>query len=475
MASMRKRGQGARATFAPINGEHMKKKFKSWTFALPLKAVLALSISLLSILYLFKNGTSPIVLDVDTPNPSIVMQKTPPRKFTKVPKEHEKTFYWDGKVVTRPMVRSLRARGWRRVNDKEHAHFIYQYATDYELSKKLKPWQRFCHIPGIRHWNTKDLIVDGFKAYQEKTGRDLFFLPDTYRLNVPEDVTAFEHRLFREQGINIPWVLKEPTVNQGRGVTIMAPNSKKLRNVPTDLAGERYIIQKYICNELTWNKRKFDVRMFWFVSSIDPLIVFYHDGYARVGNSEYNEADFSNTVSHLTTHTGLGEEGKGTFDELRQRIMDHYESSPEVLLGHIRDPIQHVRNQFKHTLSELIEAFKQLSFSPGPDELSSENGLGFYGADFAIDNDLDVWLIEPQKGCGLDEDYHFRVEMHDQLFSGMVDIMQEIWQKQEAGEPVLPFENPGKWEVIYADGWQYTFEGYKRSKNKKQCGAASSS
>jgi hypothetical protein len=210
--------------------------------------------------------------------------------------------------------------------------------------------------------------------------------------------------------------------------------------------------------------------MFWYVASLDPLIVMYHDGYVRVGNSDYHEDDFSNTVSHLTTHTGLGEEGKGTFEELRQHIKDHHKASPD--LGHIRDPVEHVRNQFKHSLSELVAAFKELSFSPGPGEMTSENGLGFYGADFALDKDLDVWLIEPQKGCGLDEDYHFRVQMHDQLFSGMVDMIEDVWQKQEAGEPVLPFTNSGKWELIYADEWRYMYKGYERSKNKKQCRTA---
>ena len=324
----------------------------------------------------------------------MIVIHSPPRKVTKVLNGHEKTFYWDGKQVTRPPVRSLRARGWRRVNNKEDAQFILEYDADKELYTKLKPWQRYSHIPGYKQWNNKDTIVDGFKAYQDKTGSDLFFLPDTYRLNVPEDVKMFEHRLTKEGGINYPWVLKKATINQGRGITMMAPNSKDLLHVAADRAGERDIIQKYICNELTWNKRKFDVRMFWYVASLDPLIVMYHDGYVRVGNSEYNEADFSNTVSHLTTHTGLGEEGKGTFDELRQHIVEHHKASPE--LGHIRDPVEHVRNQFKHALSELIAAFKELSFSPG-DALSAENGLGFYGADFALDKDLDIWLIETPK------------------------------------------------------------------------------
>jgi hypothetical protein len=110
-----------------------------------------------------------------------------------------------------------------------------------------------------------------------------------------------------------------------------------------------------------------------------------------------------------------------------------------------------------------------LSFSPTKEELTAENGFGFYGADFILDNDLDVWLIEPQKGCGMDEDYDFRIEMHDRLFRGMVDTLEEVWQKQESGKPILPLTNTGKWEVIYANGWKYTYKGYKRSKNKRTC------
>jgi hypothetical protein len=399
----------------------------------------------------------------------MVVIKSPPRKVTKIPKRNAKTFYWDASTTVRPIVRSLRASGWQRVNDREDAHFVLEYSNHEDYWTKLKPWQRISHIPGYKEWNRKDSMVDGFKTYQDKTGNDLFFLPDTYRLSVPEDAKAFERRLTEEGGMDYPWVLKKPRVNQGKGITFMPPNSIELKAVTADQAGEGNIIQQYICNEMTWNKRKFDVRMFWYVASLDPLIVMYHDGYARVGNAEYNEADFSNTKSHLTTHTGLGEEGKGTFGELRQRIEDHHKTSSELV--HIRDPIQHVKNQFKHSLSELVAAFKDLSFSPG-DALSAENGLAFYGADFAVDKDLDVWLIEPQKGCGLDEDYHFRVEMHDQLFSGMVGMMEDVWKKQETGEPLLPFKNSGQWEIIYADGWQYMYEGYERSKNKKQCSSA---
>jgi len=194
--------------------------------------------------------------------------------------------------------------------------------------------------------------------------------------------------------MKLPWVLKKPRINQGKGIEMIPPNSprileladtEKVKEVePEDV----YIIQRHLCNELTWNQRKFDVRMFWFVASLDPVVVLYLDGYVRIGNSEYNEDNFDKTVSHLTTHTGLGKEDKATYDEFCEHISKHHKASP----------VQHVKNQFKDALAEFVGAFSKRSFShPGEEQLAPENGFGFYGADFILDSDLDVWFIETQK------------------------------------------------------------------------------
>lgn len=370
------------------------------------------------------------------------------------------------------MVRALRDHGYRRVDLREDAQVIFEYKGHGYLSK-LKPWQRMNHLTGYYNWNYKDAILDGFKEYQERTGSDLWFLPESYRLTVPSDVEAFDRRIQKEGGIDFPWVLKKPKVDQGKGIEMIAPNSKRLLEVSKVVDEEEpedgYIIQRYICNELTWRgNRKFDFRTFWTVVSIDPPIVLYQDGFARIGNSEYNENTFDNTVSHLTSHTGLGEELKAPIDEFRKVLVEHHQSSPE--LAHIRDPVQHVKNQIKATLAEFIEAFVESSFShQGPDKMTSENSFGFYGADFIFDRDLDVWFLEPQKGIGMDEDYKFRVELHDKVYGEVLDVLEEIWEKQEAGKPVLPLKNTGDWEIIYGDGWRYKYEGYERSKTKAGC------
>lgn len=51
---------------------------------------------------------------------------------------------------------------------------------------------------------------------------------------------------------------------------------------------------------------------------------------------------------------------------------------------------------------------------------------------------MDALSLEGQMGCGLDEDYNFRIEVHFHLFRSMVDVLDEVLEKQEKSENQLP-------------------------------------
>mmetsp|Transcript_4364 Transcript_4364/g.7314 ORF Transcript_4364/g.7314 Transcript_4364/m.7314 type:complete len:495 (+) Transcript_4364:64-1548(+) len=396
------------------------------------------------------------------------------KKTTPCPEEFKKSFWIETKKINQPVSRALRMQGWEKTDNYEEAQVIWTYASTTDWYDKLKPWQRYNHIPGYKLWNQKDTFVTYMLDYAEKSGKELPAVPETYRLDVDVELNKFKKRLFEGGGIDIPWVLKKPNVNQGKGIYMLGPNTKELENVfdtvEADKDSQNYIIQRYICNEMTINNRKFDFRIFWVVASLDPLIMIYHDGYLRIGNSVYNENDFSSTTAHLTTHTGLSAEGKGTWDNFIDYIEEAKKNNKK--LKKIKDPVLHVKNQVKQVLGEMAAAFKEGTFNA--EKISSENGFGFYGGDFIIDWDLDVFFIEPQHGCGLDEDHQFRVDMHNSLFSGMIDAAEEIWERQERGLPTdnKSLENLGGYEVVYNDGWMFEYDGYSRSKDKKGCAIA---
>lgn len=107
--------------------------------------------------------------------------------------------------------------------------------------------------------------------------------------------------------------------------------------------------------------------------------------------------------------------------------------------------------------------------------ISSGLSLYRYGIDFILDNDLDVWYIESQDAPAFGEEFGFRVALHQELLQSTIDIVDEIQRKQETNptSSILPLKNQGGWDVVYAgDGkedWMYQYEGYHRSKNKKEC------
>ena len=60
------------------------------------------------------------------------------------------------------------------------------------------------------------------------------------------------------------------------------------------------IMQRYVCGELAYQKRKFDLRIYYLIASTDPLVVYYHDGSLRVALATYNDKSFGSTSQHLT-------------------------------------------------------------------------------------------------------------------------------------------------------------------------------
>mmetsp|Transcript_11394 Transcript_11394/g.32243 ORF Transcript_11394/g.32243 Transcript_11394/m.32243 type:complete len:400 (+) Transcript_11394:739-1938(+) len=369
--------------------------------------------------------------------------------------------------------------GWRRVERRADAHLLHSYTHKRYYFSEMKPWQRYSHIPHQSAFNEKDVFQYYMGKYQQDSGDRVWTLPETYRLEDEGERAAFVRRLEDGGGMDTPWVLKKPRVNQGRGITMLGPRSPELahavRNATEEMAAAprtapKYIVQRYVCRELTIRRRKFDFRVFWMVASLDPLVVLYHDGYVRIGNSDYDESDFSSTTAHLTTHTGLASEGKGSWADLEAVLAEYHadnrDSNP--ILGRVADPMVHVRNQVKQALGQLAAAFREPTFNTASLPFA-ENGFGIYGADFILDQDLDAWFIEPQGGCGLDEDWQFRIDMHNSIFGSMGNVVEEVVDRQERGLTLDHLESLGAYEVVYNDGWMYKYQGYERSQNKKGC------
>jgi Tubulin-tyrosine ligase family len=333
-----------------------------------------------------------IKYDVFSPRgpPRSMVMRGRQNAYEAVPPESRRTFHIPmGTKFRRTVARAFRNRGWRKSDDPESAHVLWDKGEIPSRYRRLKPWQRYNNLPGSERWETKDGFIRGFERYRREHRLDggrtstspWSMIPESYRLNTKGGRAAFRERLEKGGGINRPWVLKQPNMNNGKGVEMLGPHSDELRHVLDRVEREagtaEYIIQEYVCNELTWwGNKKFDLRFYWAVASVDPLIVLYHDGYVRVGNAVYNETEFSQREQHLTTHTFLADEEKGTIDELRELIRQHYLENVGALKRRIKiDPFQHVRYQFMEAIAETVRAFKDVTFGNDRNhKLTAENG-----------------------------------------------------------------------------------------------------
>jgi Tubulin-tyrosine ligase family len=70
---------------------------------------------------------------------------------------------------------------------------------------------------------------------------------------------------------------------------------------------ENLVTQKYLYNPFTVDGgHKFDFRIYMIVVSVDPLIIYYHDGFLRVSLFKYDKHEM-NRGAHLT-NTELAKE-----------------------------------------------------------------------------------------------------------------------------------------------------------------------
>jgi hypothetical protein len=147
------------------------------------------------------------------------------KKTTPCPEEFKKTFWIETKKINQPVSRALREQGWRKTDNYEEAQVIWTYASTSSWYEGLKPWQRYNHIPGYKLWNQKDTFVTYMLDYSLKSGKELPAVPETYRLDNDIELSKFKKRLYEEGGIDIPWVLKKPNVNQGKNYVLGVVNT----------------------------------------------------------------------------------------------------------------------------------------------------------------------------------------------------------------------------------------------------------
>jgi hypothetical protein len=170
-------------------------------------------------------------------------------------------------------------------------------------------------------------------------------------------------------GVRVPrniWIMKPgENSNRGNGITVCST----LREIIAEInsagkADHTHIIQKYIERPLLIHSRKFDIRVYGMLTSVNGITkgYFYEDGYIRTSCIEFDLEDLGNRFIHLTNDAvqkksedyGKFENGnKVSFEKFQKYIDTHL--PPEQRFNFHSDILVQIRVRMLSIPSMSIE------------------------------------------------------------------------------------------------------------------------
>lgn len=160
------------------------------------------------------------------------------------------------------------------------------------------------------HLSNKKALFLNLKFYYESLRLDPFHaLPVTF--HVKSGLEDPEFLRFKQQFQACPnqktniWIIKPgENTNRGQGISVSKdwPEITSLIEQATRTKKKTCIIQKYIANPLLINKRKFDIRSFALMTSVNGNLMgyFYEEGYLRTSSREFSIFNLGSKLVHLT-------------------------------------------------------------------------------------------------------------------------------------------------------------------------------
>ncbi len=177
----------------------------------------------------------------------------------------------------------------------------------------LRPGQLINHFPNEGAMINKARLTEHLVAYDEREGagatsRD--FYPKSYRLSHPAERERFLEQLPDDDDPENLWILKPGGLSRGKGVRILwqfdrlraqlADPESACQDPEIDLT-LNYVAQLYIRTPLLLDGRKSEIRVYWLIASLDPLMVLvYRHGYARYTLLPFQLGDYENPLVHTT-------------------------------------------------------------------------------------------------------------------------------------------------------------------------------
>lgn len=310
---------------------------------------------------------------------------------------------------------ALNARGWREGKNGPYSSYGFKWTWS---ENRLRAPSEQCvvnHFANYTHFSSKRGLLQSLRASSISEYMDAF-VPRTYfsREEMPLFLEDFRstvaHCNSSSTGSPQPtidcsgsgndpgdnggslWIAKPAAGTRGVGIQVFSDAQSLSNFVGLE---EDFVVQKYIERPLLIFGRKFDIRQFVLVTSLDPLIVFASTQcYLRFSSLPYSGNSLSNVV-HLTNHQVQKHMPENQDDHAKE--IHHNQWSLDSFRKHIGNDVWTA--VIKPRINSLIA--KTVSAWPNTTRAHRKNSFELLGFDILLDRDLNPWLLEVNSDPGL--------------------------------------------------------------------------
>ncbi|XP_061226211.1 tubulin monoglutamylase TTLL4 isoform X2 [Neopsephotus bourkii] len=379
----------------------------------------------------------------------------------KLPWEQRKLLRWKMCTVTPNIVKQIISRSHFRVSKKSNDWLGYWgHHMKSPSFRTIKEHQKLNHFPGSFQIGRKDRLWRNLLKMQARCGKKEFnFFPQSFIL--PQDIKLLK-KAWEEGASRQKWIVKPPASARGIGIQVIHKWSQLPKRRPL-------LVQRYLHKPYLIGGKKFDLRIYVYVTCYDPLRVYlFKDGLVRFASCKYSSSikSLSNKFVHLTNYS-VNKKNTGYKSNSDETACQGHKWALKALWSYL--------NQKGVNSEAILEKIKDIVIKTIIASEPYVNSLvkmyvrrpycchELFGFDIMLDENLKPWILEvnisPSMGSALKEkpkpmSEHFIAEKMKKVYY----LMQKI-PDQDFYSSVLDILTPDDVRILVETEDEYSRRG----------------
>ncbi|XP_060732719.1 tubulin polyglutamylase TTLL4 [Tachysurus vachellii] len=346
-----------------------------------------------------------------------------------LPLEQRSLLKWKISSVTPNIVRQTVTRSHFKVTKKSHDWLgCWGHHMKSAMFNAIREYQKLNHFPGSFQIGRKDRLWRNLSKMQTRFGkREFGFFPRSFVL--PQDMKLLK-KAWEDGGCRQKWIIKPPASARGIGIQVIHKWSQIPRKRPL-------LVQRYLHKPYLISGNKFDLRIYVYVTSYDPLRVYiFNDGLVRFASCKYSSSmkSLDNKFMHLTNYSVNKKNSEYQANSDDKACQGHkwalkalwqYLDSKGIITSLIWEKIKDM------VIKTIIASDPYVNKLVKKNVRSPYSCHELFGFDIMLDENLKPWVLEVNISPSLHSNSPLDVSIKGQMIRDVLNLAGFVLPKKE--------------------------------------------